>query len=108
VTFSGFRNGEDATHVYRTINGGRRWRNISRNLPNAPVNDVVLDGRNVYVGSDVGVLTMRNGQQGGWRPVGAGLPLVRCSTCGCTSRRASCSRARSGAACGRWASDLDF
>ena len=76
VTFSGFRNGEDAAHVYRTTNGGGRWRNVSRNLPNAPVNDVVLDGTNVYVGSDVGVYTMRNGQQGGWRPVGAGLPLV--------------------------------
>jgi photosystem II stability/assembly factor-like uncharacterized protein len=76
ATFSGFRNGEDAAHVYRTRNGGERWRNISRNLPNAPVNDVVLGENRVFVGSDVGVFTMRDEQPVRWRPVGAGLPLV--------------------------------
>jgi hypothetical protein len=76
ATFSGFRNGEDAAHVYRTRNGGRSWHNIGRNLPNAPVNDVVLDGDAVYVGTDVGVFTLRPGWNGRWRPVGSGLPLV--------------------------------
>jgi photosystem II stability/assembly factor-like uncharacterized protein len=75
ATFSGFRNGEDAAHVYRTTDGGRSWRNISTNLPNAPVNDVVLGGDDVYVGTDVGVFRLL-GTNGGWRPVGSGLPLV--------------------------------
>jgi photosystem II stability/assembly factor-like uncharacterized protein len=74
ATFSGFRNGEDAAHVYRTTDGGRHWRNVSTNLPNAPVNDVVLGRRSVYVASDVGVYALR-GRSRGWRPVGAGLPL---------------------------------
>jgi photosystem II stability/assembly factor-like uncharacterized protein len=78
VTFSGFRNGEDAAHVYRTEDGGDRWRNISGNLPNAPVNDVVLDSdgdRDVYVGTDVGVFYLKNGKKN-WKAVGRGLPLA--------------------------------
>jgi len=75
ATFSGFRNGEDAAHVYRTTDGGRRWRNISANLPNAPVNDVVLGRRTVYVGTDVGVFSLSE-PRSSWRPVGHGLPLV--------------------------------
>jgi len=75
ATFSGFRNGEDAAHVYKTTNGGESWRNISTNLPNAPANDVVLDDGAVYVGTDVGVFSLREGRSS-WRPVGSGLPLV--------------------------------
>jgi photosystem II stability/assembly factor-like uncharacterized protein len=78
ATFSGFRNGENAAHVYRTEDGGRRWRNISGKLPNAPVNDVVLDSdrrRDVYVGTDVGVFQLKNGKRN-WEAVGDGLPLA--------------------------------
>jgi photosystem II stability/assembly factor-like uncharacterized protein len=76
ATFSGFRNGESAAHVYRTRNGGRSWRNVSGNLPNAPVNDVVVDRerRTVYVASDVGVFFLRAGRQR-WQSLGD-LPLV--------------------------------
>ena len=62
--------------MYRTTDGGESWRNVSTNLPNAPVNDVVLDGADVYVGTDVGVFWLPDGRLGGWRPVGRGLPLV--------------------------------
>ena len=43
ATFSGFRNGETAAHVYKTTDGGETWVNNSGNLPNAPLNDVVID-----------------------------------------------------------------
>jgi photosystem II stability/assembly factor-like uncharacterized protein len=80
VTFSGFRNGEDAAHVYRTEDGGRRWRNISGNLPNAPTNDIVTNSgpirdRQIYVGTDVGVFSLKNGKRN-WKAVGNGLPLA--------------------------------
>jgi len=76
ATFSGFRNGENAAHVYRTLDGGRRWTNVSANLPNAPVNDVVLDRNRIYVATDVGVYSRSTGGGSNWRPVGRGLPLV--------------------------------
>jgi hypothetical protein len=49
------------SHVWKTTNGGASWTDFSGNLPDAPVNAVVIDpaktgfpGR-VYVGTDVGV-----------------------------------------------------
>ena len=76
ATFSGYRNGEDAAHVFQTTDGGATWANISSNLPNAPVNDIVIDTEveTVYVGTDVGVYYL--GREN-WKPVGpAGLPLA--------------------------------
>jgi photosystem II stability/assembly factor-like uncharacterized protein len=77
ATFSGFRNGEDAANVYKTTNGGRTWKNISGNLPNAPINDVIVDveRETVYAGGDVGVFYLKNGKKN-WKPVGGGLPLA--------------------------------
>lgn len=77
VTFTGFFQGDDNAHVYATTDGGRSWRNVSSNLPNAPVNDVVIDYRRntVYVASDVGAFYLRN-RRGNWKPVADGLPLA--------------------------------
>jgi photosystem II stability/assembly factor-like uncharacterized protein/transposase-like protein len=78
ATFSGFRNGEDAANVFRTTDGGATWENVSTNLPNAPVNDVVIDKANgtVFVGTDVGVFHRKGGDQN-WAFVGKrGLPLA--------------------------------
>jgi photosystem II stability/assembly factor-like uncharacterized protein len=77
ATFSGFRNGEDAANVFRTRDGGATWENVSGNLPNAPVNDVVIDTERetVYVGSDVGVFSLKNDKKN-WKAVGSGIPLA--------------------------------
>ncbi|MDQ3990875.1 MAG: hypothetical protein M3245_01005, partial [Actinomycetota bacterium] len=76
VTFSGFRNGEDTAHVFRTTDGGATWSNISGNLPNAPVNDVVLhpSGSYLYVATDVGVFVSKPGRT--WYRIGEGPPLA--------------------------------
>ena len=77
ATFSGFRNGEDAAHVFKTTDGGETWANVSGNLPNAPVNDIVLDETRgtVFVGTDVGIFALRNDKKN-WAPLGVGLPLA--------------------------------
>ena len=54
--FSG--NGISEPHVYRSIDGGAHWANISSNLPNAPANSVLVDpnsANTVYVALDTGV-----------------------------------------------------
>ena len=54
--FSG--NGVSEPHVYRSIDGGAHWTNISSNLPNAPANNVLIDpnsANTVYVAMDTGV-----------------------------------------------------
>jgi hypothetical protein len=76
VSVSGYRNGDPGAHVFATTNGGTSWTDISAGLPDAPVNDVVLDPRNaavLYAATDVGVWARTGGT---WAPVGTGLPLV--------------------------------
>jgi hypothetical protein len=59
ATVMGFAgNGVNATHLYRSIDAGAHWLDISSNLPNAPANSVVVDpndANTVYVAMDTGV-----------------------------------------------------
>ena len=59
VTAMGFAgSGTNAPHVYRSVDGGGHWTNVSSNLPNAPANSVVVDpndANTLYVGMDTGV-----------------------------------------------------
>ena len=59
VTVMGFGgNTVSVAHLYRSIDGGAHWTNISSNLPNAPTNSVVVDpndANTVYVALDTGV-----------------------------------------------------
>jgi photosystem II stability/assembly factor-like uncharacterized protein len=73
VTYSGYRGGNDAAYVLKTTNGGTTWTNITGNLPKAPVNDIVVNGSNLYVATDVGVYRTTDGGAT-WRTLGKGLP----------------------------------
>lgn len=73
VTFSGYTSG---TKVYKTINGGTSWTNVSTNLPNLPANTIVYEpGSNdrIYVGMDVGVYYLDNSTTN-WTLYNTGLP----------------------------------
>lgn len=75
ASYSGFRAGDDTPHVVVTRDGGKTWSNLSGNLPSAPVNDIVLTGKGLAVGTDVGVyLTTDQGDR--WLRVGSNLPMV--------------------------------
>ena len=73
VTFSGFRAGDQRGYVFRTIDGGTTWQDITANLPLAPVNDIVIVGTALVVASDLGVFASDDGGQQ-WYRAGAGLP----------------------------------
>jgi uncharacterized repeat protein (TIGR01451 family) len=65
-------------HVFVTFNGGQSWKNVSGNLPDTPVNSVVLDPsypNTLYVGTDVGPYVTTNGGVS-WSPLGASIPLT--------------------------------
>ncbi len=78
VTFSGLRWEENEGHVFKSTNSGSSWTDISGDLPEAPVNCLIVDpdrDDTVYVGTDVGCyFTTDNG--GSWQVLGAGLPNV--------------------------------
>jgi hypothetical protein len=77
VAFSGF--GEDLhdPRVFRSVDRGSHWTSISGNLPDAPVNDLVVDPAlpgTLYAGTDLGVFVTRNlGQT--WTPLGGIMPI---------------------------------
>jgi hypothetical protein len=84
ATVMGFAgNGWNAPHVYRSVDGGGHWLNISGNLPNAPANALVIDpndANTVYVAMDTGVYVTTQvttcGATGAncWSVYGIGLP----------------------------------
>lgn len=61
LTYSGYGGG----HIYRTTNRGGTWTNISGDLPDVPVNKVIVDPANpnlhLVVGTDLGVFESING-----------------------------------------------
>jgi uncharacterized repeat protein (TIGR01451 family) len=78
ATFSGF----NAGHLFESVNGGVNWTNLSGNLPNIPVDDLVVDPlfqNSLYAATDIGVFqstdggatwTVQVGGPGPARPVG--------------------------------------
>ncbi|MEP7333245.1 MAG: hypothetical protein ABI692_14275 [Terracoccus sp.] len=65
-------------HVFATTDGGRTFRDASGNLPDAPVNSIVIDpsdSKTIYVGTDVGTFVSTNGGRG-YKRLGAGMPKV--------------------------------
>jgi uncharacterized repeat protein (TIGR01451 family) len=80
VAFAGFNAATPSRpgHVYRTKDGGNTWADISGNLPDSPVNSVILDpsyANTLYVGTDVGPFVTYNGGAN-WYPLGTGFPIV--------------------------------
>ena len=82
VTVMGFAgNGTNAPHVYRSVDGGGHWTNVSSNLPNAPANSVVVDpndANTLYVAMDTGVYVTTQiancSTANCWSVYGMGLP----------------------------------
>jgi uncharacterized repeat protein (TIGR01451 family) len=81
VAYSGFNAASpfsQSGHVFMTTNGGQSWSDVSSNLPDVPLNSIVIDPSNpndLYVGSDVGPLATYN-QGASWAPLGTGFPIV--------------------------------
>jgi photosystem II stability/assembly factor-like uncharacterized protein len=69
-----------AGHVFKTVDGGSVWKDVSGNLPDVPVNTMVVDTdatpATIYVGTDVGVFRLSDGETS-WQVFGRGLPTVR-------------------------------
>jgi hypothetical protein len=79
LTYNGFTfpPGDTKGHVFKTINGGAAWTDISGNLPNIPVNDIILDpdASFIYIATDIGVFQSADGGAT-WTTLGTGLPRV--------------------------------
>jgi photosystem II stability/assembly factor-like uncharacterized protein len=78
ATVSGFRWDEPQAHVFKSIDLGQNWIDISSNLPDIPVNIIKIDpehpGR-YFIGTDAGVFFTSNGGES-WESLNQGLPNV--------------------------------
>ncbi|MDC7993788.1 T9SS type A sorting domain-containing protein [Altibacter sp. HG106] len=77
VTLSGFRENDQAAHVFKTIDAGQNWTNISGNLPAIPVNDIVLfpEDNLLIIATDLNVWYSNN-EGASWTILGDNLPLT--------------------------------
>ncbi|SDY94289.1 Sortilin, neurotensin receptor 3 [Micromonospora pattaloongensis] len=76
VTLSAYRSGGVRPYVLGSVDGGRRFVDLSGNLPQAPVNDLVIArGATLYAATDQGVFVSRTGGRA-WSRLGRGLPMV--------------------------------
>ncbi|UQA90762.1 glycosyl hydrolase [Streptomyces halobius] len=76
TTHSAYRSGSPLAHVYGSTDGGRNWRDLTGNLPKAPVNDLVIGADSaLHIGTDQGVFTSPEGKAE-WLRLGEGMPLV--------------------------------
>ena len=78
VTLSGFRWDESVSHVYRSLDLGQNWESISSNLPELPVNCIIVDPEkegNIYLGTDSGIFYSNN-YGGEWVSWSHNMPKV--------------------------------
>jgi BNR/Asp-box repeat. len=84
VTIEGFETASVPVQtIYRSVDGGAHWAQLTSNLPDAPANSVVVDAQNagtVYLATDAGVYVTSDvadcGQSASncWSVFGTGLP----------------------------------
>ena len=76
VTLSGYKVDSLGAHIYRTTNYGSSWVSIKGNLPDAPINDVIIDPvyhNTLYIGTDIAVMYTTN-LGTNWEVLGTGFP----------------------------------
>ncbi len=79
VSHSGYRDNEHIPHIHRSDDNGSTWQDISADLPQVPVNDLlILPGQQdqvLFAATDVGVYFTLNGG-GSWSRLGGNMPYI--------------------------------
>lgn len=77
VALSGYAEASHLPHIYRTTDYGQNWASIAGNLPDAPVNDIIVDNfdhSSLFIATDFGVfITHDLGVS--WAAFGSGMPI---------------------------------
>ncbi len=64
ATFTGYRDDDFQSYIYKSADGGKTWKSITGNLPPEPVNVIVEDPRDpgvLYIGTDLSAYVTLNG-----------------------------------------------
>ena len=63
-------------HVFKSVDGGETFKDVSGTLPDAPAYKVELRGRQLLVATEVGVFASIDREGSQWAVLGSGLPNV--------------------------------
>lgn len=78
ITLSGYRRTDYLPHVFMTEDGGQTWKPVSTNLPEVPVNEIIIDEAypdRLYVATDLGVWHA-DSPAFYWERLGTNMPLT--------------------------------
>lgn len=79
ATHSGFRDNVNIPHIHRSDDNGQNWTDISGNLPQIPVNDLLvlpnLSDNYIFAATDAGVYFTANAGQS-WARLGGNMPFI--------------------------------
>ncbi len=78
VTHTGYKYGSYIPHVHKSTDNGNTWIDISGNLPQSGVNDIVIIPGNenmLFISNDIGVYVTKDGGVN-WYRVGNNMPLI--------------------------------
>ena len=76
VTLSGYKVDSTGSHIFRTTDFGNVWTSISGNLPDAPINDVIIDPaktNSLIIGTDINVMITYD-LGANWNILSSGIP----------------------------------
>ncbi|HEX2786788.1 MAG TPA: T9SS type A sorting domain-containing protein [Ignavibacteria bacterium] len=76
VTLSGYKVDSTGSHIFRTTNFGTNWTSVRGNLPDAPINDVIIDPNftgTLFIGTDINVMVSTNWGTT-WSVLAQGIP----------------------------------
>ena len=63
-------------NVYRSTDGGRTFRSISRGLPKAPAFTIIVRGKQLMIGTQIGAFLSKDKRGSAWAPLRRGLVRV--------------------------------
>lgn len=78
LTVSGFRFGDSKAQVFYSDDYGDTWSSLASELPDIPVNDIVIDDQlqgYIYLATDIGVYVSEDGGTS-WSALGTDLPKL--------------------------------
>jgi photosystem II stability/assembly factor-like uncharacterized protein len=77
VSFSGYKDGDNTPHIFKSINNGATWQGIAGDLPNLGINNILLfptDENIIFIATDGGVFVTQNGGIN-WQRIGNNMPV---------------------------------